>query len=79
LIDLPQNGNSFSQPLIGSHLIVGGPNNSYPESHSYFASLSPLSGDFVVCTLAFTGTAGGPQTERKESKKKVILMIDFKL
>lgn len=62
--NLPQNGNSFSQPLIGSQRTVAGPNNSYPESQSYRASLSPSSNDFV-CTLAFTGTAGGPQTEKK--------------
>lgn len=31
---LPHNGKSFSHPRTGSHLVVFGPNNSYPESHS---------------------------------------------
>lgn len=35
LVDyLPHNGKSFSHPRTGSHLVVLGPNNSYPESHS---------------------------------------------
>lgn len=57
----PQKGNSFSQPFTGLQEILSGPKSSYPESHSYFASLRPYSEDFV-CTLAFVGTAGGPQT-----------------
>lgn len=65
LFNSPQNGNSFSHPLIGSHLIVDGPKISYPESHSYVASLSPWSDDFV-CTRLFFGTAGGPQTAREK-------------
>lgn len=62
----PQNGTSFSHPLIGSHLIVFGPNISYPESHSYVASDNPLFGPALVWTLEFAGTAGGPHTVKKK-------------
>lgn len=51
------------------------PNSSKPESHSYLASVIPRFSFDVVVTLAFNGTAGGPQTVIKKIEKCDLIII----